>query len=484
MEHTRTGARGPAAFTVWLTALALAPIALVHGQGADPYRDLQPSTPTEAVQHLSPEGLDRLTVAPESSDPASADVRLDRLETQMQALQAAAAQNNADLAPPNPDSRPTLRMGGQIQIDYLFIGQNAANRASVGEAEDVFGFRRARLTGSGRAYEVVEYSIGFDFALSGRPSFLDNLIEVTDLPVLGNVRVGHYFEPFSLERVTQVRYHTFSERSLADTFAPSRNLGIMAHDTIGDDELGTWAIGWFRSNSDVYGDDSADEGGNAVTGRLTRVYFFDGADDRSYLHLGAAFTHRAARNRQISFESFPEARAGSPGSAGIPPFVETGLIRATSDQRFGLELARVHGPLYVQGEYIATRVDQLGGPPLHFHGAYGFVSYFLTGEHRTYNRQMGIMDRVYPFENFFRVRTDEGIERGAGAWEIAARWSFIDLDSQNIEGGTLNDLTLSLNWHLNPYTRVRWEYIHALLDRAPVGNSAAQIFGMRFDIDF
>jgi phosphate-selective porin OprO/OprP len=53
-----------------------------------------------------------------------------------------------------------------------------------------------------------------------------------------------------------------------------------------------------------------------------------------------------------------------------------------------------------------------------------------------------------------------------------------------VRGGLLNDVTLGLNWHLNPYTRFRWEYIHAQLNRAPVGLSDANIFGMRFDVDF
>jgi phosphate-selective porin OprO/OprP len=133
---------------------------------------------------------------------------------------------------------------------------------------------------------------------------------------------------------------------------------------------------------------------------------------------------------------------------------------------------------------MCAAVDQIAGPSLFFQGAYGFVSYFLTGENRTYNKQSGTIDRVYPDENFFRVRTSDGIETGRGAWEVSTRISYLDLNSRNIQGGRLTDYTLALTWHLNPYTRIRWEYIYARLDRAPVGDSFAQIGGMRFDIDF
>ena len=46
------------------------------------------------------------------------------------------------------------------------------------------------------------------------------------------------------------------------------------------------------------------------------------------------------------------------------------------------------------------------------------MSYFLTGEHRPYDRTAGKFNRVIPFENFFRVRTECGeIVTGMGAWE-------------------------------------------------------------------
>jgi phosphate-selective porin OprO/OprP len=80
--------------------------------------------------------------------------------------------------------------------------------------------------------------------------------------------------------------------------------------------------------------------------------------------------------------------------------------------------------------------------------------------------------------------SDGPIVNGKGAWEVAARYSFIDLDDANIQGGRLHNFTIGLNWYLNAYTRVKWELIQANLDRAPVGESQAYIAGMRFDIDF
>jgi phosphate-selective porin OprO/OprP len=165
--------------------------------------------------------------------------------------------------------------------------------------------------------------------------------------------------------------------------------------------------------------------------------------------------------------------------------VNTGDIYANNSQLAGCEFAWVAGPLFIQSEYGAVSVDQIDGSQLFFDAAYVNVSYFLTGEHRTYNKLFGIIDRVFPHENFFRVRTADGsIGRGKGAWEIAGRYSFIDLNDANIQGGTMYDFTIGLNWYLNAFTRVKWELIQANLNRGPVGDSQAYIAGMRFDIDF
>ena len=77
---------------------------------------------------------------------------------------------------------------------------------------------------------------------------------------------------------------------------------------------------------------------------------------------------------------------------------------------------------------------------------YAFVSYFLTGENRPYNRKMGVFDRVKPYEDFFRVRTCDGnVGTGHGAWELAYRFSYIDmLDGLNARGPAWQPITPSV----------------------------------------
>jgi phosphate-selective porin OprO/OprP len=127
-------------------------------------------------------------------------------------------------------------------------------------------------------------------------------------------------------------------------------------------------------------------------------------------------------------------------------------------------MAVVYGPLSLQSELFASTVDRTNGVSNNFYGAYGYVSYFLTRENRPYNRKLGVFDRVKPYENFFRVRTDDGcVTTGLGAWEVAYRFSCIDmLDGLTTTGaGRAVDHTVGLNWYMNPYTRVMFNYVHS-----------------------
>ena len=430
----------------------------------------------------------------------SADERIAALERSLGTLTAAADKKKKDDA-----KKPSLTITGQVQADTVYFGQDEESRIDVGDLQDGAQFRRLRIGARGTSFEVLDYSLGVDFALANQPSYLDNYLEWKELPYLQHVRAGHYFEPFSLERVTQNRNNTFMERSLVDTFAPARNMGVMAYGNT-ENERATWAIGTFRTNSDNVGNDSFDSG-QALTMRGTTLPWWDDASDgRFYLHLGGAYSYRDAYQGQVRFRNTPEIRKQQPagvfGPVGPPApsnyinnapgpfapiFVDTGSIAADHFQLFDPEFALILGPLSLQSEYAFAVVDQTGGPSLFFNGYMAQVSYFLTGEHRPYDRRLGIHDRVRPFEDFFRVRTkSRGIQTGLGAWEVAARFSNIVLNDKNIQGNNLTDFTVGLNWYLNPYTRWKFNYIRAFLEdtKTNKGNSMTDAYGMRIDFDF
>ena len=60
------------------------------------------------------------------------------------------------------------------------------------------------------------------------------------------------------------------------------------------------------------------------------------------------------------------------------------------------------------------------------------------------------------------------------------RYSNLDLDSGSIMGGQMKDLTLGLNWYLNPNSRVMLNYVKSKV--SDIGNASA--IQMRFQVDF
>jgi phosphate-selective porin OprO/OprP len=133
---------------------------------------------------------------------------------------------------------------------------------------------------------------------------------------------------------------------------------------------------------------------------------------------------------------------------------------------------------------MATFANRIGNPDVFLGGAYAQLGYFLTGEHRPYDRALGQIDRVKPFTNFFRVRSDHGVASGWGAWELATRLSYIDLNDKDVHGGELVDVTAGINWYWNPYTKVVFNYIHAFNNNPTYGWNDTDIFAMRAQMDF
>ena len=423
--------------------------------------------------------------------PSIAD-RLGALEKGLGTLADAAEKQKADDA-----KKPSLILSGQVQADQVWFGQDENSRLSVGDLQDGAGFRRLRIMARGTSFQVLEYALGVDFALAPQPSYLDNYVEWKELPYLQNVRAGHFFEPFSLERVTQNRNNTFMERSLVDTFAPARNMGVMTYGNT-ESERATWAIGTFRTNSDNVGNDSFDSG-QALTMRGTTLPWWDEeSDGRFYLHLGLGYSYRATSQNQVRFRNTPEIRHNQPATVTgpwptsnqnpffAPIFVDTNNIPAYNFQLFDPEFALILGPLSLQSEYAFAVVNRIDGPDLFFNGYMAQLSYFLTGEHRPYDRKQGIHRRMTPFEDFFHVRTKSGpVRYGLGAWEIAARFSNITLNDQNVQGNNLTDFTVGLNWYLNSHTRWKFNYIRAFLeDQRRGNNSMTDAYGTRIDFDF
>jgi len=510
----------------WATAVAAAVVlgsaAVGWGQAVQPVSGVEQSYLSLADADASATQM-QLISAPSDGDKKSLEARVADLE---KALKKAEDKAKADKA--KAAGKPSAAIGGMFQMDYNLFNQSPANRAEYGDFQDGVAFRRARLSVSGAMFDIIDYKVEYDFAgysgfytinpangnavappsataLNGAftqsTGFKDVYFTVNELPVLGHVRFGHMKECFGLDQLTSDRFSTFMERNIADEGAivPARNVGVMAFDWA-EDQRATWAIGAFRQqmvdNPPVR---LSDNGGTAVTMRGTWLPWYDECTEgRGLFHLGGGYSYRdvdtlvpaatAVSSTNLSMAARPEAYL-------TPTVVGFSIADAEHYDLFNVEAAMVYGSLSVQSEYFGSSIRRTGGATAYVNGYYAYFSYFLTGEHRPYNRQNGTFDRVKPFENFFRVKAEDGcVYTGKGAWELAYRWSYLDLQDPalGVNGGRAYDHTLGVNWYLNPYLRLMWNYVHT--DIQPFANgrmlnasttpSSADIFEMRAAFDF
>jgi phosphate-selective porin OprO and OprP len=169
----------------------------------------------------------------------------------------------------------------------------------------------------------------------------------------------------------------------------------------------------------------------------------------------------------------------------VPAFVSASVPNATDVQLFGFESSWNLGSVNFQAEYIGSYIDRLGQDPVLFHGTYVQASYFLTGESRQWDRKLGFFGRAQVDEPFFRVRTKDGCTcTSRGAWELVTRWNYLDLSDRDVNGGYMDGATFGLNWYLNSYMRMMFNYsIHDVHDFT-AGRSDANTFGYRLDVHF
>ena len=323
-----------------------------------------------------------------------------------------------------------MMIGGRIMYD-MAVWKNTTN--DVATQTSGTEFRRVRFYNSGKIYGNVKYKLQLDFA-GGKIAFKDVWMELNKLPIKGALRVGHFKEPLRLEAITSSKYITFMERSFAIAMSAERNSGAMYHTTFG--EKISLQTGVFREG-DSFGNDKESTNNVNITSRITYLAM---NDDDKLLHLGVANSIRKNAEKTYGFFTKAENHLGNKlTSVSFDNVDETNIL--------GGEFAYINNALSVQAEYLQTTVSGINETELSSY--YGQISYFLTGERRTYKNSLSGFGSVKPNNNYG--------ENGWGAIELAVRLSSMDLTTAN--AGTLEDITVGINWYLNPNTRVMFNYV-------------------------
>ncbi|VTR91230.1 Phosphate-selective porin O and P OS=Pirellula staleyi (strain ATCC 27377 / DSM 6068 / ICPB 4128) GN=Psta_4368 PE=4 SV=1: Porin_O_P [Gemmata massiliana] len=384
--------------------------------------------------------------------------------------------------------KPTFELRGRIEADAVVVSQSTSSKALIGDLQNGYGFRRARIGAQGIVGDSTRWVAEVDFA-NGNFRPRDLYVALTALPGLRELQVGYFREPFSLDGATSSRFITFMERSPLNELDPARDWGIAGR-WWSENERATFALGAFRVGTSNGGFSSGDGGNWAVTTRLTGLPIY--TDDEGtfrLVHIGGAFSHRVPLNGVVRYAPDAQSNILDVNDSPASPFLPTINIPASSQQLYNLQAAGVYGPFSMQSEWFGTAIQQVGGGPIFLHGFYVDASYFLTGEHRGYNRTDAAFSNVSVLRPL--VRSPGKPATGFGAVELAARFALGDFTSSNLpqptsgpfasasQGARLLQATFGANWYLNEYTRIMLNYTMATPEARGTPALPVHVFGFR-----
>ena len=343
--------------------------------------------------------------------------------------------------------RFSLRWGGGFLWDVAGYSQDDASKSQL-KLTPTDGLRDFRLLFKGRLpIPRLTYTVGYMYdKASDTWQFRQTGVMFEIRKAHGSLFVGRTKEGFSTNKI-MVGYQGWTiERSpMNDAFIPILGDGVRWTGTVPSGKF-VYDVGFFR---DAWQKESFTK--NDKQAAFRAVWLPNAGTERPLLHVALETRFGRPKDGVLKYRSKPEAYLAQSYA------VDTGEFAAESATTYGVETYFRPGRLMFGMEYFFNRNDaaDVGDPS--FHGGEMFVAYILTRETRPYNRRSATFERVRPTDTVFRG--------GPGAWELVLRYSYTDVDSGPIRGGTFWRITPMANWHLSGNVRLGLVYGYGSLNR-------------------
>jgi len=370
---------------------------------------------------------------------------------------------------------------GPLSSDFRRAGNTADENARARNLADGNNFRRAQIGVEGTLFKDFGYSLSYQFGGSGVEEagrIQDVYVEYKGIKGW-RFRAGAFSPPVNLDDAAGSADTLFLERASASEIQRgiAGSEGRTGIGVLGNGER--WTASAVLTGNTIGVSSLGDQ--LAFVGRGTYLVV---NDPQLQLHLGANITYvidpadlgrEAVPRTPLRLRDRPELRVDG------TRLIDTGNIDAESLVSPGAEIALRYKALLVQGEYIWYQIKRVPESPLpdpDFSGYYVQASYTLTGEPRRYNAQNGAFTNPRAAK-FVGGKDDTD---GLGAFEVAARYSVVDLNYHEgadgastpvdgIRGGRQETITAGLNWYLNNAVRFSFDYQHIDVDRLSRGGT-------------
>jgi phosphate-selective porin OprO/OprP len=374
-----------------------------------------------------------------------------------------------------PDGTFKFALRTVVQFDAAHYSESL--RTAANDLGSGTNFRRARLGFDATAYKDWNFALWGEFGGSGgeSPALNQAYVEYAGWKPFGleepiRLRAGAWATPSGLEDATSNTEELFLERPAVAEMVR----GLATGD--GRTGLGATARGarWYASalwSGKVVGVPSTPEF-DQQSGYALRMAFNPLHGPGYDVHLGANVqgvldpadtTAGPVNTRAVRLQERPELRV-----SGVR-LVDTGAINSDGLTAYGLEAGASWKNLYAAGEWYGIDVSRKGtasaASPFDpsFSGWYLQAAWAITGEHHAWTNANGGFVGLKPARTF-------DPQRGTwGAWELAARYSELDLNDRagvagaaapagGVRGGEQKITTLGLNWYPNNVVRFLLDY--------------------------
>lgn len=352
-----------------------------------------------------------------------------------------------------------FKLGGRIHADSSFSsGDDYLDDGDHAEANDGTEIRRARMRFEGVFFRDWRFRTEADFA-NNDVSMKDVFLQYLGLNFM-TITVGQQKQNFSHELQASSNNLMFTERSLMNVLnAPTVDRAIgLNFESFGKNyvaKVGVYgdSISPARTGSDPEIANAGDEG----WGISSRLVYNPILEKTRLIHLGVAGNYRTpddtgdvaiARQLRYQYETTNMSNLD---------LVDTRISNVDDIKMLGLEGAGMYGPFSVGAEYTRTWLDRKNvteDSNLEFDGWYAEAGWSLTGESRGYKEgEFRYLTPAKPFS--LKNHT-------WGAWEVATRYSEVDLNDGGFQGGNLSNITVALNWYINTNVRLMANYTRLL----------------------
>ena len=340
-----------------------------------------------------------------------------------------------------------------ILLPHLLYAQDKLSVQPIGRILMDAGIFEGNEAGLNNGISIPDFRIGA-FATFGKFSaYIDvcyarEKVRMKDVCIEGKFdtkntfTLGYFYHQFGYQgSFSSSRKVTMLEPAIDGVFVGGRQIGLM----------------WIHNNHDYWSSLSliveedamkktTEELGNPGYGATSRMVYRPIRERDKIFHVGFSWAYDTPKYNEdpaLNHRSYHLA-GGFPTYLSSITTLDAIVPNAINRWRFTPELCAAYGRIGLEAQYYYMTINRSRDlPNYETSGAYAQIRGLLKGSHYAYNEANSWMNPA-----------------NLGAWECVLGYNYVDLNNQrcHINGGKMQDLSLTLNHYLNKYITWRLRY--------------------------